>query len=524
MKVSTVEGMRNMDGRAVEEFGISQDLLMENAGQSVYFAILNEFGVEGRKFVVLCGSGNNAGDGLVVARKIHSNGGNVSVIMLGDEGKLQGAAKNNLERALKIALKISRDRSVDSIRQAVLQSDAVVDAIFGTGLTREVGGTYREAIEAVNESGKMVFSVDIPSGVNGDTGEVMGIAVQADCTVSFGLPKAGNLLYPGYGHCGKLYVCHISFPPFLYETDSLKVEISVPAELPPREKDAHKGDFGEVLFIAGAASYLGAPYFAALSFLKAGGGYSRLAIPRSISALLASKGSEVVLVPQEETLSGSMALSCKDGLLELSRKVDMVVMGPGLSLDGETQELVKALAREVEKPLLLDGDGITAVSGSLEAVKGRRAETILTPHLGEMSRITGMAIADIKKDMIGVLQRTARDLNATIVLKGAHSLVGDPDGNVAINLSGNSGMASAGSGDVLTGTIAAMFGLGLGIDDAVRTGVFMHGLSGDMAALEKGEDGMTAGDIMEYLPGALKHYRSDYQDIRRNFYGKVFVV
>ena len=524
MKVSTVDEMRNMDGRAVEEFGISQDLLMENAGQAVYFAILKELGIEGRKFLVLCGSGNNAGDGLVVARKIHSNGGEVRVLLLGDEGKLRGAAKRNLERASKIPLEISRVSSVKSIGEAVLQSDAIVDAIFGTGLAREVGGIYQEAIDLVNESGKVVFSVDIPSGVNGDTGEVMGTAVRASCTVTFGLPKVGNLLYPGYGCCGKLYVSHISFPPSLYEADSLKVKINSPVELPQRKRDAHKGDFGDVLFIAGAASYFGAPYFSALSFLKAGGGYSRLAAPGSISPFLANRGSEVVFVPQKETLSGSMALESRDELISLSRMVDMVVIGPGLSLSEETQELVRTLAREIEKPLLIDGDGITAISGDLEVIKGRRAETVLTPHLGEMSRITKVAVSEVEQNKICLLQETARDLNATIVLKGAHSLIGRPDGAVDINLSGNSGMATAGSGDVLTGTIAAMFGLGLSIDDAVRTGAFIHGLSGDMAAGDKGEDGMTAVDIMEYLPGALKRYRLDFREVCENFYGKVFTV
>ena len=524
MKVSTVAQMRKLDRSATEEFGISEDLLMENAGEAVYFVMLKEFGIKNKKFVVFCGTGNNGGDGFVVARKIHSNGGEATIFLLNDKTKYKGVANRNFEIVSKLPIEISRVSSVESMKSAVVHSDAIVDAIFGTGLVREVGGVYKEIIQVINESKKTVFSVDIPSGINGDTGEVMGVAVKADYTVTFGLPKIGNMLFPGYDHCGKLYVSHISFPPSLYDTDSTKVQINRPVELPERDKNAHKGDFGEVLFVAGASSYLGAPYFAALSFLKAGGGYSRLAAPVSISSFLANKGSEIVFVPQKETGSGSIALENKDELLELSERMDMVVMGPGLSLNEETQELVRELAQGIQKPLLLDGDGITAIAGDLGKIKSREAPTILTPHLGEMSRITKVAINEINKNKIEVLQKTAKELNAMIILKGAHSLIGYPDETVYINMSGNPGMATAGSGDVLTGAIAAMFGLGLSLEDAVRTGVFIHGFSGDLAAKDKGEDGITAQDILDYLPNALKRYREHFDAISENLYDSIFIV
>ncbi|MBN2186577.1 MAG: NAD(P)H-hydrate dehydratase [Dehalococcoidia bacterium] len=524
MKVSTVTQMRNMDRGAMEKFGISQDLLMENAGQAVYFVILKEFGVKNRKFAVFCGAGNNGGDGLVVARKIHSNGGEAKVFLLDDETKFKGAAKTNFDIVSRMPVEVSKVSSIESIKSAVFSSDAIVDAMFGTGLAREVSGIYRDMIQLINESNKTVFSVDIPSGVNGDTGEVMGTAVKADYTVTFGLPKIGNILYPGYDYCGKLYVSHISFPPALYNAASIKVEINTPIELPRRDNNAHKGDLGEVLFIAGASSYLGAPYFSALSFLKAGGGYSRLATPTSISSFLASKGSEIVFVPQKETPAGSIALENKDGLLKLSQAVDMVIMGPGLSLNEETQELVRELAMEIEKPLLIDGDGITAISTDIEIIKRRKSETILTPHMGEMSRITKKDISEVDENKIEVLQHTARELNAIIVLKGAHSLIGYPDETAFINLSGNPGMATAGSGDVLTGTIAAMFGLGLHLKAAVRMGVFIHGFSGDLAAKDKGEDGITAQDILDYLPFAMKQYRENSDKICANLYESIFVV
>ena len=283
-------------------------------------------------------------------------------------------------------------------------------------------------IELINVSGKPVLSLDIPSGVNGDTGEIMGTAVRADHTVTFGLPKIGNMLYPGCGLCGTLHVCRISFPPSLYDDEAIAVEINGFVPLPPRERTAHKGSVGDVLFIAGAAGYFGAPYFSAMSFLKAGGGYARLAAPWSMTPFLATRGSEIVFVPQAETTEGSLSLKNKDALLALAGRVDMVVIGPGLSLAEETQELVRELAAGIEKPLLIDGDGITALAGQPEIIRNRRAPTILTPHPGEMSRLTGKSISEIEKRRIPILQETAADLKAWIVLKGARSLIGTPGG------------------------------------------------------------------------------------------------
>ncbi|MBN2397610.1 MAG: NAD(P)H-hydrate dehydratase [Deltaproteobacteria bacterium] len=504
MKVSSVNRMRELDRTAVERFGIGDELLMENAGLASYGVIQSEIGVQNRRFVVFCGTGNNGGDGFVIARKIHSNGGHVRICIIGDRRRFTGAAAMNLAIIERLSLPVEELKDAASAEAAVSGCDAIVDAIFGTGLAREVSGLHREVIELINGAGKPVFSVDIPSGVNGDTGIVMGAAVQAGWTVTFGLPKVGNLLFPGHGLCGRLYVTHISFPPSHYNDDSVRVEINDPPALPPRRVDGHKGDFGDVLFVAGAAGYLGAPHFAAFSFLKAGGGYSRLAAPRSIVPHLAGSGSEIVFIPQEETSAGSIALANKESLLELSKQVDMVVLGPGLSLDEETQELARDLARGIEIPLLVDGDGITALCEDLKVIQERKAPTILTPHMGELSRITGIGVEEIRSNRIEVLQKATADLHAIIVMKGAHSLIGYPDGRVFINLSGNPGMATAGSGDVLAGTIAAMLGLGLSLEDAVRKGVFMHGFAGDLAAECEGEDGITAGDIMEYLPLAVK--------------------
>jgi NAD(P)H-hydrate epimerase len=364
---------------------------MENAGQAVYFVMLQELGIRDRKFVVFCGGGNNGGDGLVVARKIHSNGGEVRVFLLDDEAKFKGVARKNFDIVSRMPIEMSGISSIDSVVPELFDCDAVVDAIFGTGLVRKVSGIHKQVIQLINGSQTTVFSVDIPSGINGNTGEVMGVAVEADYTVAFGLPKLGNMLYPGCQHCGKLYVSHISFPTALHDSGSMKLAVNSPVELPERAKDTHKGDYGKALFIAGSSSYFGAPYFSALSFLKAGGGLSYLATPESVSPFVAAKGSEIVFVPQKETAPGSIALENEAELLEFSQTVDMVVLGPGLSLASHTQQLVRKLASRINKPLLIDGDGITAIAGDLKKLKKREAPTILTPHVGEMSRIaTGL--------------------------------------------------------------------------------------------------------------------------------------
>jgi NAD(P)H-hydrate epimerase len=507
MKVSRVSEMNAMDRTAIERYGISAQLLMENAGHAAYFVLRNEFGVLNKRFLIFCGLGNNGGDGLVLARKIHADGGEVQVVVLGDPDKYQEPAKTNFEIISHLPIEVRKLEELGTAGEALTDCDLIVDAIFGTGLSRNVEGFHREAIEWINASHKPVLSVDIPSGVHGDTGQVMGVAIRADLTVTFGLPKLGNMLYPGYGLGGRLFVSHISFPPSLHQSDTLKIEINQPLELPPPAEVGDKGTFGKLLTIGGASCHLGAPYLSALSFLKSGGGYSRLAAPKSITPFIASKGSEIVLVPQEETVTGSISISNKDRLLQLIEDMDMVVLGPGLSVDQETQGLARDLAMEITKTLLIDGDGIAALCADPEILRRRQGATILSAHLGEVSRITSKPLGEVDVHKVDILQEAAESLNAIIVLKGAHSLIGLPDQRVFINMSGNSGMATTGCGDVLTGAIAAMFCLGLPLEEAVRQGVFIHGLAGDLAAQSRGEDGMTAQDVLEHLPMAVRTCR-----------------
>ena len=523
MKVSRVSQMQHLDKTAIETYGITDALLMENAGLAVSVAMEKEIGIRNKKWVIVCGLGNNGGDGFVVARKVFSNGGRPIIRILGSKDKYTGSAKMNLDILEKLPIDIKDNVTAVSVKTEIAHCEGVVDAIFGTGLSRDVAGAYADMIRLINTAGKPVVSVDIPSGINGDTGQVMGVAVNALATVTLGLPKPGNLLYPGFDRCGRLYVSHISFPPAMYENFTLETNPYIP--LPPRNPDFHKGNFGNLLCVAGASNYYGAPYFAAMSFLKAGGGYARLAAPASMIPHLAQKGSEIVYLPQTETTAGSISLANKDALIAVCEKMDMVVIGPGLSLNQETRELVKILVETVEKPVLIDGDGITAICENRSILKQRKGQTVITPHMGEMQRLTGCDMADLKTRKIEILEKTVETLNAVIVLKGAHSLIGCPDGRIFINMSGNAGMATAGSGDVLTGTIAAMATNGLAIPDAVCKGVFLHGLAGDLAAAEKGEDGITAGDILDFLPMAVRADREGLpENLEKQYRGAIPIL
>ena len=522
MKVASVSEMRKMDETAVKKYGIDELLLMENAGNAVFFAIEKEINIRKNKFLVFAGSGNNGGDGMVLARKLHSNGTEVKFFLLTEEQKLKGITKKNFQILKKIGIPIKKKPTQKEIETEIKKRDIIIDAMLGTGLSGKVRGNYKKTIELVNKSGKKVISVDIPSGINGNTGEIMGEAIKSDITVTFGLPKIGNLNYPGYEHTRKLIVSHISFPPELYNNKSIKTSINYPLPLEKRGKNTHKGSFGKCLFISGAKKYLGAPYFSAMSFIKSGGGLSYLAAPEGISSFVGKKGKELVLIPQKETKSGSISKNNLKELIEFTENVDFVVIGPGLSLDKETQGLTRSLIKKIKKPLLLDGDGLTALKGNPDILKKRKGLTVLTPHPAEFVRLFGGKTKETKINRVQITREKTSRYGCFIVFKGANSLIGCPDKEIFINLTGNPGMATAGSGDVLTGIIPSMFKIVPGdtnkekFKNAVRTGVLIHGLAGDIAAEKKGEDGITATDILNSIPEAIKKYRKESDNLINN--------
>jgi len=309
MKIARVEEMQKLDRDAVQKYGISDELLMENAGLAVYQVIARKLGVKNRHFLIFCGTGNNGGDGLVVARKLYSNGAHVHLCILSNPEKYKDAALKNWQIIQKLNLPALIMPTIEEIRSLIKPDNIVIDAIFGTGLTSDIKGTYFQVIQFINQNNNPVVSIDIPSGINGNNGTISGIAIKADYTITFGLPKVGNILYPGYEYGGNLSISHISFPPDLYNRQEIKIQINIPVKIPDRPVDGHKGSFGNALFIAGAQNYYGAPYFSSLSFLKAGGGYSRLAAPASLIPYISTRAGEVVFLPQKETNIGTIGLS-----------------------------------------------------------------------------------------------------------------------------------------------------------------------------------------------------------------------
>jgi hydroxyethylthiazole kinase-like uncharacterized protein yjeF len=504
MKVSRVSEMRDMDRTAIEEYGIAPDLLMENAGHAAYFALNQEFAIRRKSFTILCGLGNNGGDGFVLARKLHANGGVVQVFLLGEPERYKGAAKNNYEILTRLPIEVSVLEDLGSLKEALSQCDLVVDAIFGTGLSREVEGIYREVIELINARHKPVLSIDIPSGVHGDTGLVMGVAVQADVTVTFGLPKVGNMLSPGHELGGKLYVSHISFPPELHDSDSLHLEINSCIPFPNDDGAELEHKANQLLTIGGSQKNSMTPSLSARTFLKSGGGCSYIAAPQSILPLIANKESEIVLVPQEETSSGCLSAVSKGPLLQLIEEMDIVIMGSGLSRQEETQRLAREVALEIIKPLILFGEGVAAFYKELEVLRKRKGPTILALDLEQLSQISSKPMPEIHKHKLDILLETAASLNVVLVLMEKHALIGFPEGRGFINMSGNLRMATPGSEDVLMGAIAALYCHGLSLEDAARQGMFIYGLAEDLVAQTRGEDRATPEEFLEHLPVVIK--------------------
>jgi NAD(P)H-hydrate epimerase len=534
MRVVTAAEMGEIDRRATEEYGIPGLVLMENAGLKVFDCVRRVLGgVDGKRVVVLAGKGNNGGDGLVAARHLLQNGARVKVLFNGDPAEAAGDAGVNLEiwKRLGQRLHLLQDRNaVQLLQLALLPADLVVDALFGTGFRGEVRDRARKAIEAVNESGKPVVAVDIPSGVEADTGAVRGPAVQATHTVTFGLPKLGLVLEPGAGRTGELHVVDISLPRPLLEAEAeggryLLTPALVRGWLPPRGVEAHKGRFGHVLVAAGSRGMSGAAVLAARAAAYAGAGLVTLAVPRGIQAVAAGLQPELMTLGLPETGAGTLSRAAREQIEEFLPRVSVLALGPGLSAHPETVELVRELLPGVRVPCVLDADGLNAfAAGEGEAGRSHvgapagapvaesfppggfreKPDLVLTPHPGEMARLLGLkGAAEVQADRLGVTERTAAAWRCTVVLKGARTLVAEP-GRTYINPTGNPGMATGGTGDVLTGMIAGLLAQGLEPGLAAAAGTFLHGRAGDLAAAERGQASLLAGNLLEYLPAAFR--------------------
>ncbi len=507
MRVVTAQTMQEIDKQAIDGYNIAGQQLMESAGSRCVEEIIAKFGLVGCS-VIMAGKGNNGGDGYVIARLLDQKGWNVKVILLADRDQVCGDAAVNLEKLHGSIINFcTHEGQLSALHmEEIFQADVIVDALLGTGLNSDVSGIYLEAIDLINASGRPVVSVDIPSGIHGTTGRVLGEAVRADITVTFAFAKLGHVLYPGAEYTGRLVVADIGIPQKLMETavgyDFLNADTVRPM-LHRRDRQAHKGQFGHCLIIAGSTGKTGAAALSANSAVRAGSGLVTLAVAESIHSILEIKTTEVMTSPLPDSGSGHLSDSVFPLIEKLLVGKNAIAIGPGLGARSGTNALVQNMVETVALPMVIDADGLNALAEEISVLNRKKSkQVILTPHPGEMSRLLGTSIHAVEATRISVAQEFASKYGVFLVLKGARTIIASPDGSVAINGSGNPGMASGGMGDVLTGIIVSLLGQGYTAMDACCLGVFLHGFAADMVVEEKGEIGINASDVIESLPYA----------------------
>ena len=524
MKLATPKQMQALDRAAIKDFGIPGLVLMENAGRTILDVMEDEFGpVSGKTVCIFIGPGNNGGDGLVVARHVLQRGGFPFLILLVEPDKLQGDAAINAEICSKLWLNyclVNQERDFIDVEARIRQLHfehpihSLVDALFGTGLTRTIEGRFATAIQFMNklscQKGWPIAAVDIPSGLSGLTGTPLGdIAVQAHLTVTFGLPKPGHYLHRGET-VGKLYIADIGIPPQVIAAAHLPGELlnqlSVTPLLRSRPKAGHKGTFGHVLILAGSEGKTGAALLAAQAALRSGCGLVTLAVPAALNPIFETALPEAMTVPLPHS---GKCLSVADYqiIAELVKDKDAIVIGPGIGTAPETSELLLRLHRRVSLPILLDADALNLLSQNLLYIEDCGGPRILTPHPGEMARLTGLTTAEVQADRLKAADWLSEAIikngcEIITVLKGAGTVVCSNRGHWAINSSGNSGLAVGGTGDVLSGLIGGLLAQGHSLWEAAAAGVFLHGLAGDLLAQERSQ-GFTASELAAMLPLAF---------------------
>lgn len=515
MKVFTAQQMRDFDRAATQEYGIPSIVLMENAALRVVEFLEMKFApLREKKIVVLCGKGNNGGDGFAIARHLSECTSYVEVLMACSPDVLKGDALINYTILKRAADSGCASATISCIKGDELPHqlgslggdyDVIVDALLGTGFKGEIRDAYKAATR-LNASYTPVVSVDIPSGLNSDTGGSSEEGIHAHYTVTFVAPKRGMFLRDGVERCGEIWVGSIGTPPTQIDSTQTGCECLTRETshrlLPSRSIDAHKGDAGRVLLIGGSTGMSGAPTLAAKAVLKSGAGLCIAALPEHIIPTFASAFPEATSHPLPCSPKGSLTEQAADQLEALWENAHAVAIGPGISRDPETFKFVQRVVRECPQPLVIDADALYALRAIESDLKNRTAPTILTPHPGEMGELMEMKTSEVQENRIETAIACAQKYNAIVVLKGARSIVALPSGDTYINLTGNPGMATGGSGDVLTGTIAGLLAQLKDADDATRLGVYLHGLAGDLAFAEKG-NGLIAGDIAGNLPRAL---------------------
>lgn len=503
--------MREADRSTIEDLGIPSLVLMENAGRQVSAALEASFpDLPMRRVAVLAGRGNNGGDGFVIARTLLERVIEVPVFVIGRLAEIRGDARHNLDvlgRMGVTVVEIGDEQDWELHFSDISTCDLIIDALFGTGLREPLGGMYPTVVGDLNGSGIPIVSVDVPSGLSADSHQVAGDAVRATVTVALAAPKMCHVLPPAQRMCGELVIADIGIPEMVIErVDGPYVEVitrgMARSVIEPRDPEAHKGDFGRVLVVAGSLGTSGAAHLTAMAALRSGAGLVTVATPRSVQPILAAMAPEYMTIGLPEDADGHLTEEALERVL--SFQADVLAVGPGLGQTAGVQTFVHQLLERTGVPIVLDADALNAFADAPERLAGRDGvDVIITPHPGEMARLTGLTVEQVQEDRLEVARMFSSTHHLHLVLKGHRTLVASPEGSVAINLTGNPGMATGGTGDVLTGVIAGWFGQLLDAEGACKLGVYLHGHAGDLAEADEGEVALTATDVLQHLGDAV---------------------
>ena len=511
MRVLNTQQMREADRRTIDDVGIPSVVLMENAGRQAVAAMEAAFDdLLSSHVAVLCGRGNNGGDGFVIARTLIQRGVEASVFLLGSVADVRGDARTNLEVLGRIGLtvvEITNAQEWELHFSEISECELIVDAILGTGFQGQLSGLLETVVADVNGLGVPIVAIDLPTGLSADSHEVEGEAIEASMTVTLAAPKIPLVLPPADAHSGDLVIADIGIPlPILDEVEGPYIEILTRERMreivPARAADSHKGDFGRVLIVAGSFGKTGAAHLAATGALRSGAGLVTIATPRSCVPIVAAMGAEYMTEPLEETSGGAIDYAAADRVLDM--QADVIAIGPGLGQDPSTAAFVQAIVERTGVPLVLDADALNAFSGDGERLMGRDGvDMIITPHPGEMARLLNTSIEAVQHDRLQHASEFAATHRLHVVLKGHRTVIAGPDNRAFINLTGNAGMATGGTGDLLTGMIAAWFAQLLDAEAACKLAVYLHGTAGDLAEADEGEVALTAGTMADRLGDAI---------------------
>ncbi len=513
MRILNTRQMREADRTTIEAIGIPSMVLMENAGRQVAAAIEASYAeaLEDR-IAVLCGRGSNGGDGFVVARTLMQRGVEVSVFVIGALAGITGDARANLEILGRLGLsvvEIQDEQTWELHFSEIAQCSLIVDALVGTGLSSALRGMVETVVADVNASGLPIVSIDLPSGLIADSPHVPGATIDASMTVTLAAPKLPLVLPPGEARVGEVVVADIGIPLDIIDAlDGPRLELLTPEDLrglvEPRVPDAHKGDFGRVLLIAGSRGKTGAAALSALGALRSGAGLVTVATPASSQPVVAALAPEFMTAALPDGPDGQLADGALEAVLELD--ADVVACGPGLGRGDGVRRFVRRLLQDGTGPLVLDADALAVLADTPGELLGREdRDVIITPHPGEMARLLGRSADDVQRNRLEVATEFATSHHVYVVLKGYRTLIATPDGRVFVNPTGNAGMATGGTGDILTGMIAAWVAQLLDAEAACRLAVFLHGAAGDRATAEMGDVAMVASDMLAHLGPALQH-------------------